>query len=111
MNICPRCNEPNLHEVDVMNALSRIDNETYICSDCGRDEAIAEMKDSLMTSIEVDCLICKQVHTIEMTESQKERLLNMKESYEFIQDILPNHSLGERELLISQFCSDCFDSL
>lgn len=37
---CPRCKENELHEDAAMNALSRRDNKTYICSDCGVREAI-----------------------------------------------------------------------
>jgi predicted RNA-binding Zn-ribbon protein involved in translation (DUF1610 family) len=39
---CPRCNEEKLHPIDARNSLSRKDNETYICSDCGMDEALGE---------------------------------------------------------------------
>lgn len=36
---CPRCGDP-LHEREVMNSLSRVDNKTYICSPCGNREAM-----------------------------------------------------------------------
>lgn len=36
---CPRCGE-NRMRADIVNALSRKDNETYICSSCGTDEAM-----------------------------------------------------------------------
>lgn len=39
---CPVCEGP-MHEELVMNALSRRDNATYICSDCGRNEAMADI--------------------------------------------------------------------
>jgi predicted RNA-binding Zn-ribbon protein involved in translation (DUF1610 family) len=42
-NLCPRCKENELHEDMVMNSLSRKDNETYICDDCGTEEAMEEM--------------------------------------------------------------------
>jgi transposase-like protein len=38
--ICPRCKKNELNPVEVRNALSRRDNKTYICSDCGTDEAM-----------------------------------------------------------------------
>lgn len=38
---CPTCNGP-MHEELVMNALSRRDNATYICSDCGLAEAMQD---------------------------------------------------------------------
>lgn len=37
--LCPRCGEP-LRENLVMNSRSRLDNKTYICSQCGTDEAM-----------------------------------------------------------------------
>lgn len=39
---CPRCRTNLLHPTPVRNALSRKDNETYICSDCGTDEAMRD---------------------------------------------------------------------
>jgi predicted RNA-binding Zn-ribbon protein involved in translation (DUF1610 family) len=41
-NICPRCKNNELHPVKVMNALSRADNKTYICDECGTDEAMED---------------------------------------------------------------------
>jgi len=38
--ICPRCNQVTLHPTQVMNALCRRDNKTYICSPCGRQQAM-----------------------------------------------------------------------
>ena len=37
--ICPRCKKNELDPVLAMNVLSRLDNETYICSGCGSEEA------------------------------------------------------------------------
>jgi len=37
---CPRCEIEILHSELAFNALSRKDNETYVCSPCGRDEAM-----------------------------------------------------------------------
>ena len=37
---CPRCKINELHPEEAMNALSREDNKTYICSDCGTVEAM-----------------------------------------------------------------------
>jgi predicted RNA-binding Zn-ribbon protein involved in translation (DUF1610 family) len=39
---CPRCGKKRLHPSLVMNALSRRDNTTYICSPCGSHEAILD---------------------------------------------------------------------
>lgn len=41
-NLCPICNENELLE-EGANALSRKDNETEICSDCGMKEAFEEL--------------------------------------------------------------------
>jgi predicted RNA-binding Zn-ribbon protein involved in translation (DUF1610 family) len=38
---CPRCGGA-MREVRVMNALSRRDNETYICSPCGTNEGLLD---------------------------------------------------------------------
>ena len=40
---CPRCRELKLNPVQVHNALSRRDNKTYICSDCGLHEAMIDL--------------------------------------------------------------------
>lgn len=40
--ICPRCNQDKMDDKKVRNALSRRDNSTYICCDCGLDEAMLD---------------------------------------------------------------------
>ena len=40
---CPRCGKDRLHPIPVMNALSRRDNKTYICSPCGSHEAVLDV--------------------------------------------------------------------
>ena len=44
MKICPRCKKNELNKVEVRNCLSRMDNKTYICNDCGNDEAVFNIK-------------------------------------------------------------------
>lgn len=39
---CPRCHKLTLHSTQVMNALCRRDNETYICSPCGTEQAFED---------------------------------------------------------------------
>ena len=40
---CPRCGEEKYRtDREVMNALSRRDNKTYICSNCGTEEALLD---------------------------------------------------------------------
>jgi hypothetical protein len=41
--ICPRCGEGPMHPETAMNALSRRDNDTYICSPCGGREAMQDL--------------------------------------------------------------------
>ena len=38
-NPCPRCGGA-MHPDEVRNALSRVDNQTYVCTSCGTDEAM-----------------------------------------------------------------------
>lgn len=42
MKLCPRCKQNPLDPIEVRNALSRKDNQTYICAPCGNQEAIEE---------------------------------------------------------------------
>ena len=37
---CPRCKTNELDPIETRNALSRKDNKTYICSQCGVEEAL-----------------------------------------------------------------------
>ena len=39
---CPMCNQPRMHHILAMNALSRRDNTTYICTTCGQREALED---------------------------------------------------------------------
>lgn len=42
--MCPRCGWHDLHPVQVRNALSRKDGKTYICSSCGLNEAMLNIR-------------------------------------------------------------------
>lgn len=48
MNICPKCNKPYSEPP----ALSRRDNETYICFACGTEEALEDAMNAGMVSEE-----------------------------------------------------------
>lgn len=48
---CPRCKINELQKPDVMNALSRRGNKTYICSACGTAEAMVDFANSRMMEI------------------------------------------------------------
>ena len=39
MKECPRCHKETFEDEDGLNSLSRRDNRTYICNDCGNEEA------------------------------------------------------------------------
>ena len=39
---CPRCMTNEMTDMLAGNALSRKDNETYVCSPCGEDESIMD---------------------------------------------------------------------
>ncbi len=41
-NICPRCRHNEMLYPEEINALSRMNNRTYVCSPCGEDEAILD---------------------------------------------------------------------
>jgi predicted RNA-binding Zn-ribbon protein involved in translation (DUF1610 family) len=41
---CPRCGLMKMRDIEVQNALSRRDNKTHICSDCGTEEALVDAK-------------------------------------------------------------------
>jgi predicted RNA-binding Zn-ribbon protein involved in translation (DUF1610 family) len=40
---CPRCGRMAMRPDQPLNALSRKDNKTYVCTSCGNDEAMANM--------------------------------------------------------------------
>jgi len=42
MKTCPRCKKKTMHNKRVWNSLSRRDNNTYICNDCGNEEAFID---------------------------------------------------------------------
>jgi predicted RNA-binding Zn-ribbon protein involved in translation (DUF1610 family) len=44
MKNCPRCEQNELDPIEARNALSRRDNKTYICNDCGIDEALEDAR-------------------------------------------------------------------
>ena len=45
METCPRCGrETDIQRLPLRQALSRKDNKTYICSSCGTDEAMLDLR-------------------------------------------------------------------
>lgn len=54
MEMCPRCGrETDIQRLPLRQALSRKDNETYICSSCGVDEAMLDLR-AQVQGIEAD---------------------------------------------------------
>lgn len=58
--------------------------------------------------IEVKCRICGKQYFIRANE---ERYIKWKAGENFIQDLLPDLSPAERELLISGTCDNCWKSM
>jgi hypothetical protein len=56
---CPRCNQQDLNPVKELNAISRADDETLICSQCGEEEStvVGFVKSNLLKT-EVLCTEC-----------------------------------------------------
>lgn len=54
------------------------------------------------------CKHCKEVKEFEVTLDQYMRI---EAGQEHIQDIIPEHSPDEREILISGICSSCYDRM
>lgn len=44
VQMCPRCGTQPLDDNLVRNALSRKDNQTYVCPSCGTDEALVNLR-------------------------------------------------------------------
>jgi len=56
-------------------------------------------------------ITCKMCNRRFLITYNREDMLSWLTRSEFIQDAMPYLTDGERELLISQTCSDCFDIL
>lgn len=52
MRVCPRCRKLKMHDETALNSLSRRDGKTFICDDCGDEEARIDMKIMSPTEIE-----------------------------------------------------------
>lgn len=60
LSICPRCGKPFTEAP----ALSRLDNESLICPDCGTREAL----DSIGVSLEEQDAIIQTIHRYQRSE-------------------------------------------
>jgi hypothetical protein len=54
MKECPRCHKPALHDDPARNTLSLRDDKTYICNDCGDDEAFIDLGEMVPDELERD---------------------------------------------------------
>lgn len=61
-----------------------------------------------MKKIIKTCVMCGAEVEIVVTDEQATELQSRNRRH--IQDILPTHSPGEREMFISGICSKCFDN-
>ena len=59
----------------------------------------------------VRCVHCKQPKQIKVTREQYEELSKPRSERKLIQDILPDHEPGEREMLISGICDECWNRI
>lgn len=57
---------------------------------------------------QIRCKLCNKMYDISVDE---DAYRNWQNGEGFIQDIMPELSPGERELLISQICDNCFSML
>lgn len=55
------------------------------------------------------CIFCGCYKDVEVTEEQADLLLLPRSLRPPVQDILPDHDAGIRELFISQMCPDCWN--
>ena len=62
---------------------------------------------SKKTKVQVDCRICSNEFILQINEND---LKDWQEG-KYIQDAMPYLSAGERELLISNICEECFTNL
>lgn len=56
----------------------------------------------------VKCLMCNESYTLKVSEKQSQELLLRSKP---IQEILPDHTPSERELLISGICGSCYGEI
>ena len=57
------------------------------------------------------CIICNKIIHIEITEEQYKELKKPRSQRKSIQEILPDHTAGEREILISGICDECYNGM
>lgn len=58
--------------------------------------------------VTVDCVQCGKPQTLEVKDKDFDRWLNGED---YIQNIFPYLSAGQREMLISKICPTCWDEM
>ena len=54
MKECPRCHRETMEDEQVLNSLSHRDGQTYICNDCGNDEAMIDLGEQEPDDVELE---------------------------------------------------------
>lgn len=62
----------------------------------------------MMLTFLIQCLVCKNKIEIEMTHAQ---LRDYHKGEKLIQEVFPEKSADEREILLSRICGKCFDKI
>jgi hypothetical protein len=119
---CSRCGRgvPNdAHRGEYPGALSRLDNATYICSDCGMDEALYQLRNSghlppldqaAVSTADVQtkaCVVCGRCGVVRMPY---EAFLKWERGA-FIQVAWPEGPAELREQLVSGTHPKCWEQL
>ena len=76
------------------------------CEGCEEDGKVKELAPDEMT-MTIVCKECQDVHLISVTNAQ----LEARGAGGMVHEVFPNLSAGQRELLVSGTCGDCFDVL
>jgi hypothetical protein len=66
---------------------------------------------ALIIDLAVDCRLCGNTSHIQCEEWQVIEMNKPRSERMFMQDIFPNLSIGDRELLISGTCDTCWQEL
>lgn len=60
------------------------------------------------TDVMIECKFCQAFYTVSVNQDAYK---NWKDGEGFIQDLMPNLSSSERELLISKTCDECWKAI
>jgi hypothetical protein len=66
---------------------------------------------STMITFDVDCRLCGQTTQVPATVEQLTELYMPRSQRRLMQEIFPDLSIGDRELLISGTCDTCWQNL